>query len=41
MKSIIKQLNGLTVAQLEDLVARCQQLIQMKMLLSSLIDEEN
>jgi hypothetical protein len=40
-KSIIEQLNGMTVAQLEDLIARCQQLIQMKMLLSSLVEEEN
>jgi hypothetical protein len=40
-KSIIEQLNGMTVSQLEDLVARCQQLIEMKMLLSSLVDEDN
>jgi hypothetical protein len=40
-KSIIEQLNGMTIPQLEDLVARCQQLIEMKMLLSSLVEEEN
>jgi len=41
MKSIIKQLPGLTIAELQDLVSRCEQLIEMKMLLSALVEEEN